>query len=92
MYDLTYYQVTCDRARKYICDLVYIGLHARVSTYRCLNLYIEAYLLLHSLLTHLCKCTLIGLPIRQLKIHACEDAHISVPTTELKDTCMCEPS
>ena len=40
----------------------------------------------------MCKCTLIGLPIKELKTHACEDAHISVPMSELKDTCICEPS
>lgn len=30
--------------------------------------------------------------MRELKIHACEDAHISVPMAELKDICMYEPS
>lgn len=40
----------------------------------------------------MCECALTCLPMIELKIHACEDAHISVPMVELKDICMYEPS
>lgn len=87
--------IWCHPILAWACVLIH-GMFPIVNSFHYGNvysyLYIEAYLLFHSLLIHLCKCTLIGLPIRELKIHAHEDAHISVPMSELKDTCICEPS